>query len=168
MYLDFLVDIPSVEGKITNRSKGNSTYVNYEIDRVYNPENGYNVPKRVTIGKLSKQDPGKMVPNQNFRLYFPEVELPDEKYNSERSGCLKIGSYIVIRSIMEEYNLSDILGRYFDDKGLGLFLDLVAYSIATENNAGQYYPMYAYSRPLFTKGMKVYSDSKVSSINVFK
>ena len=78
MYLDFLVDIPVVEGKITNRSKGNSTYVNYEIDRVYNPENGYNVPKRVTIGKLSKEDFTMMVPNQNFRTYFPGAEIPDD------------------------------------------------------------------------------------------
>ena len=163
MYLDFLVDIPDVTGKITTRPKGNAVYVNYEIERVYKHENKYNVPKRVTIGKLSKQDPKKMVPNQNFRLYFPEVELPDEKFNSERSGCLKIGSYIVIRNILEEYKLPELLGRYFDDKDLGLFLDLVSYSIVTENNAGQYYPMYAYSHSLFTKGMKVYSDTKVSS-----
>ena len=44
----------------------------------------------------------------------------------------------------------------------GLFLDLAAYSIITENNAGQYYPDYGYNHPLFTSGMRIYSDSKVS------
>ena len=44
----------------------------------------------------------------------------------------------------------------------GLFLDLAAYSIITEDNAGQYYPDYAYNHALFTNDMKVYSDSKVS------
>ena len=48
-------------------------------------------------------------------------------------------------------------------EGYGLFLDLVAYSIVTENNAAQYYPDYAFNHPLFTNGMKVYSDSKISS-----
>ena len=41
-------------------------------------------------------------------------------------------------------------------------LDLATYSIVTEGNAGQYYPDYAYSHPLFTDRMKIYSDSKVS------
>ncbi len=43
-----------------------------------------------------------------------------------------------------------------------MFLDLAAYTIITENNAGQYYPDYAYNHPLFTQGMRVCSDSKVS------
>ncbi|MGB4440363.1 MAG: hypothetical protein WBJ13_14315 [Sedimentibacter sp.] len=44
----------------------------------------------------------------------------------------------------------------------GLFLDLAAYSIIAENNAGQYYPDYAYNHPLLTENMHIYSDSKVS------
>lgn len=43
-----------------------------------------------------------------------------------------------------------------------MFLDLAAYSIVAENNAAQYYPDYAYNHPLFTVGMHIYSDSKVS------
>ncbi len=53
--------------------------------------------------------------------------------------------------------IARIIGR-----DAGLFLDLAAYSIITEDNAGQYYPDYAYNHALFTDGMKVYSDSKVS------
>lgn len=43
-----------------------------------------------------------------------------------------------------------------------MFLDLATYSLITENNAGQYYPDYAYNHPLFTEGMKIYSDATVS------
>ena len=34
--------------------------------------------------------------------------------------------------------------------------------IIAENNAAQYYPDYTYDHPLFTNGMKQYSDSTVS------
>jgi transposase len=68
---------------------------------------------------------------------------------------------LVIRDIIRHYDLfglvEDIIGR-----DAGLFLDLAAYSIVSENNAGQYYPDYAYNHPLFTQDMKIYSDSKVS------
>lgn len=38
MYLDYLVDIPEVKGKITFRSKGNARYVYYEYDRIYDSD----------------------------------------------------------------------------------------------------------------------------------
>jgi hypothetical protein len=63
---------------------------------------------------------------------------------------------------MKYYRLDEKIGEIIG-KDAGLFLDLAAYSIVTENNAAQYYPDYAYNHPLFTTGMKVYSDSKVSS-----
>ena len=162
MYLDFLVKVPSVQGKITTKEKGGTVYVNYEVGREYYPDRKYTIPKRETIGKLSKADRKMMVPNQNFLTYFPETELPEEKFNSNRSSCLRIGAYIVIQKILEEYKLQELLERQFDDKDLGLFLDLIAYTITCENNAGQYYPMYAFGHPLFTEGMRVYSDTKVS------
>jgi transposase len=45
----------------------------------------------------------------------------------------------------------------------GFLLDLATYSIICENNAGQYYPDYAFNHPLLTEDMRVYSDTKVSS-----
>ena len=162
MYLDFLIEIPDVPGKITTKEKGNAVYVNYEVGREYYPDRKYTIPKRVTIGKLSKADERMMVPNQNFLTYFPEIELPEEKFNSNRSSCLRIGAYIIIQKILDEYKLPELLGEQFEEKELGLFLDLIAYTITCENNAGQYYPMYAFGHPLFTKGMRIYSDSKVS------
>lgn len=162
MYLDFLVEVPDVQGKITTKKKGNAVYVNYEIGRKYYKDRKYTIPERVTIGKLSQEDKKLMVPNQNFLTYFPEVELPEEKFHSNRSSCLRIGTYLIIQKVMDEYKIPELLDAYFSPKDRGLFLDLIAYTIICENNAGQYYPTYAYGHPLFTEGMHIYSDTKVS------
>ena len=162
MYLDFLVKIPFVQGKITRRKKKDVVYIEYEYDRIYDPVRQYTFPKRVTIGKLSETDPELMQPNQNFLKYFPDAELPETKNRTSRSSCLRVGAYFVLRKIIEEYNLAELLGGYFEQRDLGLFLDLAVYSIIAENNAAQYYPDYIYNHPLFTNGMKQYSDSTVS------
>lgn len=162
MYLDFLVKIPNVPNKITYRKKGDVDYVYYEYDRIYDKATQKTNPKRATIGKKSEEDPTKMLPNENYLKYFPDEDIPETKERTARSSCLRIGAWLVIRRIMEEYKLSDTLGKYVKAKDLGLLLDLAAYSIITEGNAGQYYPDYAYNHPLFTNGMRIYSDSKVS------
>ena len=162
MYLDFLVKIPFVPGKITRRKKKDVVYIEFEYDRIYDPVRQYTFPKRVTIGKLSETDPELMQPNQNFLKYFPDAELPETKNRTSRSSCLRVGAYFVLRKIIEEYNLAELLGGYFEQRDLGLFLDLAVYSIIAENNAAQYYPDYTYNHPLFTNGMKQYSDSTVS------
>ena len=162
MYFKCEVKIPEKAGKITLNKRGKTTYVEYTYDRVYVPEKKYNVAKRTTIGKQSASDPTMMQPNPNFLKYFPEVELPGEMNPSDRSSCLRIGAWMVIQKVIDEYGLSDMLERIIGDDS-GRFLDLVAYSMVTENNAGQYYPDYAYNHPLFTERMRIYSDSKVSS-----
>ena len=162
MYLDCSVKIPEIKGKITRKKKKDTVYIDYEYGRVYLPEKKYTIPKRTTIGKQMKDDPEMMIPNENYVKHFSDRELPEEKNHSKRSYCLKAGAYVVIKKIMEEYKLPELLGRHFSRKDLGLFLDLAAYSIVCENNAGQYYPDYAYNHPLFTDGMRIYSDSKVS------
>ena len=103
MYLDFLVDIPDVSNKITYRNKSGTDYVYYEYSRDYSQKTQTTNPKRATIGKRSKADPLKMQPNQNFLKYFPDAELPEEKDRTSRSSCLRIGDYIVIRKILEDY-----------------------------------------------------------------
>lgn len=162
MYLGFLVDIPDVKGKITQKRKGNSVYISYEIGRKYDPAKQYNVPDRVIIGKQNQSDKKQMEPNENFLKYFPEVDLPEERYDSNRSSCLRIGAYIIIQQMMKETGIPELLSEYFNDRDLGLFLDLITYTLICENNAGQYYPDYAYNHPLYTEGMRIYSDATVS------
>ena len=162
MYLKSLVKVPNAPGKLLRQKKADTTYVYYEIDRIYIPEKKNTRPKRVVIGKLSKKDPDMMQPNENFLRYFPGEDLPEEVDRAGRSSCLKIGTYMVISKLFKESGILDVLSNYFTPKDLGLFLDLAAYSITEESNVAQYYPCYAYDHPLFTKDMRIYSDSKVS------
>ena len=161
MYLDFRVRMADIEGKTYLQKTKTATYVQYEFDRVYNPDKQYNTPKRTSIGKVCADDPEMMQPNENYLKFFPGVDLPETKAYTSRSHCLRIGAYIVIKRIIEDYGLDDMMRRIIG-KDSGLFLDLAAYSIIAENNAAQYYPDYAYNHPLFTKNMRIYSDSKVS------
>lgn len=163
MYLDFLVKVPEVHGKITIQIKNGIRYVNYEYERDYIPEKQYTKVKRVAIGKLSDGDLSMMLPNENFLKYFPDEQLPEEKDRLHRSSCLRIGGYLVIKKIIEEYKLSEMLEKYFSKRDCGLFLDLATYSVICESNVSQYYPDYAYDHALFTPKMRMYSDSTVSS-----
>ena len=160
MYLDCVVDIPDSPGKISKITKGGTVYVRYVAERTYNAKKKYTSPNHRVIGKLVSEN--KMIPNENFLKYFGDVELPELRRDGKRSSCLKVGAFLVIRKIMEEYKLTDILTKYLGAKGCGLFLDLTAYSIVTEGNAAQYYPDYAFNHPLFTEKMHMYSDSKIS------
>ena len=164
MYYDFKVKIPDIKGKIYEKTIKDVTYINYEYDRVYKPDKKYNIPKRTTIGKKCTDDPNMMYPNPNFLKYFPDAELPKDQSRSGRSSCLRIGAFLVIEKLMMESMVDKIIGGiYNDDRGAGLFLDLASYYLITENNAGQYYPDYAYNHPLFTPGYKTYSDSTIST-----
>ena len=162
MYLQCSVDIPDVPGKITRKMKNNTVYIDFEYDRIYYPDRKYTIPRRVTIGKQLPDDPNRMTPNEIFLKYFPEVQLPAEKDTSLRSYSLKAGAFIVLREIINAYELPALLDKYFSPADLGLFLDLAIYSIICENNASQYYPDYAYNHLLFTRKMHMYSDSKIA------
>ncbi|MBP3896662.1 MAG: transposase [Mogibacterium sp.] len=102
-----------------------------------------------------------MYPNEKFSEYFPDAVMPEELPEAYRSCCLRIGSYVIIRKVMDEYDLPKMLGKFFGPK-CGLFLDLVSYMIVEEENVGQYYPDFAFSHPLFSEGMRIYSDPSVS------
>ena len=94
--------------------------------------------------------------------YFGDLGQPEERENARRSSCIRIGAFLVIRKILEDYGLPAMIGKYFGERDRGLVEDLASYSIISENNAAQYYPAYAYNHPLFTEKMHIYSDTKVS------
>lgn len=164
MYLDFLVKIPNQSNKITYRKTDKAEYVYYEYKRIYKKGSNITNPKRVTIGKRDKNDSSMMWPNENYLKYFPDEEIPETSERTRRSSSLRIGAWLVIRKIIEDYGFSEILEKYINQRDLKMVLDLVAYTIISEDNAGQYYPDYAYDHPLFTEKMHIYSDSKVSDL----
>lgn len=164
MYYKFLVKIPENSYKIRlNKKNDTTTYVEYIYERSYSREKGYTVNKRTTIGKLSMEDQSMMYPNQNYMKYFPGTEMPDDDERTTRSACLRIGAYTIIQKIIETYQLRNYLSSGLSEKETGFLLDLAAYTIISEDNAGQYYPDYAFSHPLLTPKMKIYSDASVSA-----
>ena len=162
MYLNQPVKIPENVSGITRKTIKHVTYVYYAYDRKYDPKKKYSVPKNTTIGKCVEGNPDMMYPNTNFLKFFPDAALPEETESKVcRSSCLKTGAYLVLKKIITAYGLDTMLQTILG-KDSDLFLDLAIYTIITENNAAQYYPDYAFNHPLFTQGMRIYSDSKVS------
>lgn len=163
MYFNTTVKIPEIKGKIITKKKGTATYILYQYGSEYHPEKQYAVPRRTIVGKMSSSDPTLMFPNERFQNYFPETELPEELPLAYRSCCLRIGSCVIIQKILDEYKLIPMLRKRFGSD-TGLILDLVSYLIINEENAGQYYPDFAFTHPLLTDKMTIYSDSKVSRL----
>ena len=162
MFLKTKVAIPDAPGKLVRKKRGGQTYVEYEYDRVYDPAKQYTYPKRASIGRVDPDHPDQMTPNENYLKYFPDIDIPKELNRSDRSPCLNIGPYVVLHQLIQTTEIKSMLREHMDEDDAGFLLDLSCYSIIAENNAGQYYPDYAYNHPLFTPGMKMYTDSKVS------
>ena len=131
MYLNCRIKIPDTAGKITFKPIGGTSYVYLEQGRTYNKDKKYNVPKRTCIGKRDTEQPAFMYPNEKFLKFFPRELLPYEQNSQFRSGCIHIGPFVVIRKIISEYHLDEMIGRIIGQDA-GLFLDLAAYSIITE------------------------------------
>lgn len=160
MYLDFTVPIPS--DHVVRIRKEGIVYIYYEYDRSYDKARKYNSAKRSCVGKQSSSDCNLMYPNQNFRKHFPGYEFPSERPSEHRSSTLKIGTYLIIDRMATSLGISQILNKILGEDDGGLFLDFAAYSIITEGNVAQYYPDYAFNHALFTTGMRIYSDSRIS------
>lgn len=112
MYLDFQVKIPTESAGITRKKIKGTTYIYYAYEHHYNTEKGYTVPKNTTIGKCTDDDSELMYPNTNFLKFFPAEELPETRGSAYRSGCLRAGTYFVLRKIIAEYHLDEMLGEY--------------------------------------------------------
>ena len=163
MYYDFTVPIPAVKGKITRMKKGNLTYIQLETGRVYLPERKYTIPERVSIGKVDPDHPDMMFPNEKYSDLFPDKPMPEERPEEDRSCALRIGSYAVIQKVLKEFRLPMLLEKHLG-QDCGLFLDLVSFMIIDEENIGLHYPDFAFCHPLFSKGMTIFSDVKVSRL----
>ncbi len=72
-YLNLPVRIPEIPGKISMKKKRDRTYVQYELQREYNPEKKYNVPTRIVIGQQIRTKPEWMLPNEKYEQIFSEA-----------------------------------------------------------------------------------------------
>ena len=166
MYRKFTVRIPAVQGKMTEkRSADGSVYVYYEYGRVYHKDRQYTIPKRVCVGKEDPENGSRMFPNDRYFEYFPEESALDTPVHlGGRSSCLRAGAHVVVDMFLKKYRLLEWLGNRFGEKDGGLVADLASYLLISERNTAQHYPDYAYSHPLLTPDMRIYSDSKVGRL----
>ncbi|MCF0195598.1 MAG: transposase, partial [Bacteroidaceae bacterium] len=155
---DLRIDIPNVPGLITKKIVRGTTYMYYEYERTYLKDRKYTSVKRACIGKVEKD--GKLVPNANCWKYLPKF-MPGESLRERVSSCLRVGSFLVLRRLVDEKLLVECLLRPFSPRDAALVLDIAFYSLITEGNTAQHYPDYTYNHPVFTEGMRRYSDSKV-------
>lgn len=162
MYLNYFVKIPDAKGKITRKIKGGAVYISYEYAREYDAKRKFNVPKRVMIGKQSSEDPAVMQPNQNYLKFFGNGSEGDVFRNTGKSSCIRIGSSILIRKILNDYQIPMYLERHFTKKDAGILLDLAAYSLICENNEAVYYEDYAYQHPLCSEGEQSFTNGEIA------
>ena len=154
--------IPSAPGKITLKKLSAGTYIYYEYAREYDKQKKFNIPRRACIGKQDPSDGTRMLPNEKFHDFFPSET--GVEYDSCRSSCLRVGSFLLISRFAEKLGLSAWLQGRFGAKDGGLILDLASYLLIAEKNAAQHYPDYAYNHPLFTPDMRIYGDTKVGTL----
>ena len=167
MYLSETVKIPEIPGKITRRKMGHNVYVLLETGRVYDPKRQFNVPQRVTIGKLvAGTDEALMQPNGKFLELFPEQRPVPQEQALVRSKTISAGTFIALDAVVREYKLRDLLENAFGSDA-GFILDLAACMIVCEDNAAQYYPDYARRHPLFREGMSVKSRKTYCELMTF-
>lgn len=131
-------------------------YVYHVISSTYNPEKKYNVDKRVCIGRMI--DDEHMIPNDRFLQYYPglimsEVEPP------AFSDTLKVGSFIMIRKVIQDLKLEELLYDIYGEKA-ELMINLICYMIVNETSTLQNYAKFM--RDHFILGKYIRSDSYLS------
>lgn len=72
--------------------------------------------------------------------YFGDLEQLEERESTRRSSCIRMGTFLAIRKILEGYGLSAMIRKYFGER-------------ESEDSAAQHYSAYAYNHPLFTRGL---------------
>ena len=79
------ITVPIPEDKLVVIRKGER--VEYEIDRIYLPEEQNTRVKRKVIGRVDPVQPGRMFPNEAYFQLFPENEVPEEVRNEFLREC---------------------------------------------------------------------------------
>ncbi len=182
-----VVDLPKSPHKIKLvHAKRGHTYVQLETGRVYDKAKKYNLPVRVSIGKLCDFDKSKMYPNlKYYELLGPESaktqeeshELPssdlyllESQSENKRNRLLKVGSHLVLKQIADDSNLMSLLIKSINEAGLeGIvspesILDLASYSIVKQSNVSQRFDAYAHDHYLFSPEQRILSSSSISRL----
>ena len=154
-----------------------------KIGYVYENRGTTWVAKKNGLGKTSNHHkecigialhPGKnwaadrrMYANANYyRLHRKEPSMSEDKqvevYDEypERSDCMSVGLYAVVKKVVEDSGLLTILVEVFGSKDSCLLLDLAMYMLSAQSAVFQHYPHWARSHALFSEVIR--SDTYIS------
>ena len=147
---DFKVKIP--RGSRIQK-KDNQYYVYKPVAYIYKKDKKQSIEKRVCIGR--KIDDEYMIPNTQYTKYYDDVK---RELNNPREFCdtLKIGNMLLIKKILKDTSLDDILEVHDDKKDM--IINLASYLIIEGNSSFQHYPSFAYNHNIIGA---LYSDSYI-------
>lgn len=175
--LNTLVDLPKHPHKYRlTRSKYGVAYVQLEVGREYLKDKKYNIPKRVSIGRLCEEDKTKMYPNQRYfdlvcsEDVFNPANVAEAPTVRSHSRLVQVGSHIVIKQCVDDLNINLILKHSIEQAGLQDelqsedIIDLAVYSIVTQSNKALHYENYAYNHFLFNIEQRILSGPDISKL----
>lgn len=136
LYKDFSIVRPK-NTKIIGKNKSNQ-YIYYVTGKVYNKKTGFaDDKKRICIGKMI--DDTHFIPNDNYFDIFGNDSGLSLVNNQQRSDSVKIGAFLLIRKIMNDLNLSTIVGDVHGEDKLKMISDILGYMIVGETSSFQHF-----------------------------
>ena len=142
---------------------GRSIYVYHVLSSTYDPVRKFNTDKRISVGKMVDGSDTKMIPNDKFFMYYPDitpdnVQLPDQP---DFSQTLHAGAVVAELAIAENLGLTEILESIYGRQMAQEILSVVTYVLTDESAVFQHYPDFL--RKHLSSVATVRSDSYVSS-----
>ena len=103
MYENEPVLIPEAPGKISFKNKKGSEYVQYEVERKYDPVRKYNLPDRKIIGIRIPTIPEMMLPNENYHRYFKgDGNMNEEQKSTAKHYEKNKKRFIMLRELFDQ------------------------------------------------------------------
>lgn len=142
LYPDFRIQRPKNTKLIGKNSK--NTYIYHVTGKVYNKKTKFaDDKKRICIGKMI--DDTYFIPNDNyFDIYGNEEGLALQE-NAEHSDTLKIGTFLLIRKVLKDLGLKEILDSIYGESKQRFISDLISYMIVHESSQFQHFPEFMFN-----------------------
>ena len=142
---------------------GKAVYVYHVLESTYDTSKKYNTDKRVSIGKMLEGSKTKMIPNERFALYYPNIlpetdELPEPPQYSQ---TMHAGAVVVQRQIAKNLGLMDILEDIYGNNIANEIMSVVSFVLTEESAVFQHYPTFMRNHLPTSVGIR--SDSYISS-----
>ncbi len=103
-YLNRLVKVPDIPGKIVFRKTQDKVYVLYETGRKYNKDRKFNIPARIMIGQQIRTKPEFMLPNENYERYFSEemMKMTEEERTAAEDYIATRGEFRTLQIVFDQ------------------------------------------------------------------